>query len=108
MDIKSLLGKKIKYYRTLRGFTQEQFSEMLNISQRTLSGIECGENFLTSKTLEKIFEVLSISPDELFKLEHLKSPKELVAELLSDIKMIEKDEEKLRYIYKIVKSIIND
>ncbi len=106
MDIKKLLGKKIKQYRILRGFSQEKLSEMLGISQRTLSGIECGNNFLTSHTMNKILEVLKIGPDELFKIEHLKSSKELVNDINKLIKTIENDEEKLQLIYKIIKDII--
>ena len=108
MDIKSLLGKKIKQYRLQRGYSQEKLSEMLNISQRTLSGIECGNNFLTSQTLEKILEILKISPDELFFVEHLKDENDLVAELLQDIKNLKNDPEKLKIAYKIIKSIIRD
>ena len=108
MDIKSLLGKKIKQYRLQRGYSQEKLSEMLNISQRTLSGIECGNNFLTSQTLEKILEILKISPDELFFVEHLKDEDDLVAELLQDIKNLKNDPEKLKIAYKIIKSIIRD
>ena len=108
MDIKSLLGKKIKQYRLQRGYSQEKLSEMLNISQRTLSGIECGNNFLTSQTLEKILEILKISPDELFFVEHLKDEDDLVAELLQDIKNLKNNPEKLKIAYKIIKSIIRD
>ncbi len=108
MDLKKLLGKKVKQYRILRGLSQEKFSEMLNISQRTLSGIECGNNFLTAQTLEKIMEVLKISPDDLFHVEYLKEPKELINELTSTIKTLENDEEKLRLVYKIIQSIVKD
>lgn len=108
MDIKRLLGRKIRQYRILKGFSQEKFAELLNISQRTLSGIECGNNFLSSNTLNKIFEVLEISPDDLFYLEYLKSKEELISELMSDINKLQDDEEKLRIVYKVVKSIIRD
>ncbi len=108
MDIKRLLGKKIKQYRILRNYTQEQLAEKLNISQRTLSGIECGANFLTAQTLNKIFEVLEITPDDLFYLNYLKPNKELVNELISDIKMQVNDTDKLHTIYKVVKAIIKD
>lgn len=108
MDIKRLLGKKIKQYRILRNYTQEQLAEKLNISQRTLSGIECGANFLTAQTLNKIFEVLEITPDDLFYLNYLKPNKELVNELISDIKMQINDTDKLHTIYKVVKAIIKD
>ncbi len=108
MDIKRLLGKKIKQYRILRNYTQEQLAEKLNISQRTLSGIECGTNFLTAQTLNKIFEVLEITPDDLFYLNYLKPNKELVNELIGDIKMQINDTNKLHTIYKVVKAIIKD
>ncbi len=108
MDLKKLLGKKVKQYRILRGLSQEKFSEMLNISQRTLSGIECGNNFLTAQTLEKIMEILKISPDDFFHIEYLKEPKELINELITEIKVLENNEEKLRLIYKIVQAIIKN
>lgn len=108
MDIKSLLGRKIKQYRILRGYSQERLAELLNISQRTLSGIECGANFLTSQTLDKILEVLKISPDELFYVEYLKDDEDLVLELISDIKNLKNSPEKLKIAYKIIKSIIKD
>lgn len=108
MEIKKLLGKKIKQYRILRGFSQEKLAELLNISQRTLSGIECGNNFLTSQTMDKILEVLQISPSELFYVEYLKSSKEMVKELIQDIKSLENDEEKLKITYKVLKAILKD
>ena len=92
----------------MRNYTQEQLAEKLNISQRTLSGIECGANFLTAQTLNKIFEVLEITPDDLFYLNYLKPNKELVNELISDIKMQINDTDKLHTIYKVVKAIIKD
>lgn len=106
MDIKRLLGKRIKQYRILKGYSQEKFAELLNISQRILSGIECGSNFLSAQTLDKILEVLNIVPDDLFYLEYLKPNKELVAELVSDIKALEFEEEKLQTVYKVVKALI--
>ena len=106
MDIKKLLGKKIKQYRILRGYSQEKLVELLNISQRTLSGIECGNNFLTSQTMDKILEVLKISPDEIFYVEYLKSPKEKINELVEEIKKLEQDEQTLQIVYKVVKVIL--
>lgn len=108
MDIKRLLGKKIKQYRILRGLSQEKLAELLNVSQRTLSGIECGTNFLTSNTLDKIFEVLEISPDDLFYMEYLKSNDKLVDELISDIKNLQANTEKLQTVYKVVKALLKD
>lgn len=108
MNVKRLLGRKIKQYRILKGFTQEELAEKLNISQRTLSGIECGTNFLSSNTLEKILEVFDISLEEMFYFNYLKSNKEIVNELINDIKAYADDTQKLQTIYKVVKAIIRD
>ena len=54
MGIKKELGIKIKRMRINRGLTQEQLAEMVDVSQRTMSGIEIGENFVTAETLDKI------------------------------------------------------
>ena len=102
MNVKRLLGRKIKQYRVLKGLTQEELAEKLNISQRTLSGIECGTNFLSSNTLEKILEVFDISLEEMFYFNYLKSNKEIVNELINDIKAYADDTQKLQTIYKVV------
>ena len=108
MSIKKMLGKKIKNMRVKKGFTQEKLAELIGVSQRTLSGIEIGENFLTAETLEKIIKVLGTSLDEMFKVEHLKSTDELVKEIIFDIRSISGDEKKLQTVYKVLKALIND
>ena len=72
MGIKEELGKKIKRMRINRGLTQEQLAEAVDVSQRTLSGIEIGENFVTAETLDKIIKALNTTSDELFATYHLK------------------------------------
>ena len=100
MGIKELLGKRIKEIRKERGLTQEEFAERINISQRTLSGIEVGKNFLTSQTFDKILEVFEIQPDEIFKVKSLRPIEELRKELVENIKTM--SEEKIRLAYSIL------
>lgn len=107
MTIKKLLGKKIKNLRVKRGLTQEKLAEMVGISQRSLSGIEIGENFLTAETLDKILNCLKISIEDLFTVEHLKPANDLTEELLDEIAAL-KDEEKIKTIYRVVKAILKD
>ena len=52
MGIKQELGKKIKRIRLEKGYTQDKLSEMIDISQKALSSIELGENFVTAETLK--------------------------------------------------------
>ena len=85
MGIKEELGKKIKRMRINRGLTQEQLAEAVDVSQRTLSGIEIGENFVTSETLDKIIKALNTSSEELFATSHLKEEDEILKEIEQNI-----------------------
>ena len=73
MCIKKYIGKRIKEIRKNKHLSQEQLSEMLDISQNALSYIETGENFFSAETLEKLINCLEIEPYELFKFDHLQS-----------------------------------
>ena len=61
MGIKKELGKKIKRMRIEKGYTQEQLSELIDISQKALSSIETGENFVKAETLDKILKTFDIT-----------------------------------------------
>ncbi len=103
LNIKKQLGQHIKKLRQERGYSQEQFAEKLGIATRTLCGIEIGKNFFTSSTLEKILEVLEITPQDLFRVNHYQPREDLEKEIFEVVKGI-KDREKIEIIYKIVKS----
>ena len=103
LDIKKQIGTRIKQLRQAQGFSQEQFAEKLGIATRTLCGIEVGKNFFTADTLEKILTVLDITPQDLFKINHLKPQEDLVDEIITTVKNIS-DREKIETIYKIIKS----
>lgn len=105
MGIKEEFGKKIKRMRINRGLTQEELAEAVNVSQRTLSGIEIGENFVTSDTFDKLVKALNTTPEELFATNHLKEHSELLKEIQEDIRYISKDNQKLETLYHIVKSL---
>ena len=108
MGIKEELGKKIKRMRINRGLTQEQLSEAVDISQRTLSGIEIGENFVTAETLDKLVKALNTTTEELFATNHLRTKDELVEEIVSNIKVISENPEKLDVLYNVTMSLIKE
>ena len=105
MGIKQELGLKIKRMRINRGLTQEQLAEKVDVSQRTMSGIEIGENFVTAETLDKIINALNTTTEELFATEHLKDSEFLIQEILNYIKLISQNPQKLETLYNIVKSL---
>lgn len=108
MGIKDELGKKIKRMRLNRGLTQEQLAEAVDVSQRTLSGIEIGENFVTAETLDKIIKALNTTSEELFSTNHLKEERELISEIENNIKTISKNPTKLDILYNVTKSLIKE
>lgn len=102
MNIKKCIGKWIKEIRKNKHLSQEQLSEMLDISQNAMSYIETGENFFSAETLEKLINCLEIEPYELFKFDHLQSQDNLLDEI---IKMLEENPDKIQDIYKITKAL---
>lgn len=62
-----IVGLNIAYYRKLRGLTQLQLAELVNVSRTHISNIEA-PNMPTSISLEKLFDiadVLNIPPSYL-------------------------------------------
>lgn len=105
MGVKQQLGQKIRRIRILRGLTQEQLSEMIDISQRTLSGIENGDNFVTAETLDKFVKALNVSIEELFYIDHLRAPEDLYKDIIRGVILLKDKPQKLEFLYKIVQSL---
>lgn len=57
----------IKKYRKLRGYTQEELAEILNISTRQIQRIEKNESVPSIKLLNKIIKKLKISDKDVIK-----------------------------------------
>ena len=65
-------GIRIKYFRLLRGMTQETLSDKIAMSTRYVSDIENGKVNVTLKTIHKIAESLAIEEWELLKFHDCK------------------------------------
>ncbi len=65
-SVPQLFGGNVRKYRKQAGLTQEQLSERLDITQKHLSIIETGTQFASAALIEKIADVLQVSPAELF------------------------------------------
>ena len=103
VDIKHLLGKRIRELRIQRGYTQEYLSEQIGIGQRNLSKIECGNNFITAETLSKILYALKVEPQELFNFDRHKEDNILKSELLKAINNNNIDIKLLYQFYQAIK-----
>lgn len=108
MNIKKELGEKIRRLRKLRGLTQEELAEMIDISSRNLSNIEQGISFAKAETLEKIISSLNTSTEELFATNHLKSNVELLEKINRYIETAQNDNKQLEIIYRVLRALMEE
>jgi transcriptional regulator with XRE-family HTH domain len=66
-ELRSILGKNIKFFRLRRQFSQAGLAEKANISITFLSNIERGNNYPQAGTLCSLANVLGVEVWELFK-----------------------------------------
>lgn len=66
MSLKQIFGNNLHSYRKLRGLSQEQLSERLDISVKHLSTMETGKVFASAELIEKIAQELDVSISALF------------------------------------------
>lgn len=101
---KELLGARIKELRRLRGLSQEQLSERVDIDPKHLSRIEVGSSYPSLDTLEKIAKALNVEIKDLFEYMHEVKGKELFGNIVNLLK--EANEEKLQLTLKIIRAIV--
>ena len=64
--MEKIIGKRVQELRKKKGVTQEQLSEILEISPHYLSALERGIYNIKLETLVKIMNYLDCSADEVF------------------------------------------
>ena len=97
-DIKKQLGQRIKYFRKLKGLSQDDLAEKLELSTRSLGNVETGRYFMSLTNIEKLIEVLDIEPYELFVFDK-NAPKNIVFDDV--IKKLEKYKNNSKSLYAI-------
>ena len=104
MDIKVMIGARIKELRNKKGFTQEQLAENIGINPKYLSGIERGKENPTLDMLIKLSGALTADLGELFRVVEIEDPGKRMALIKSLLD--EADEDQIKLAYKIMTSII--
>ena len=64
--MEKIIGKRIQEFRKKKGMTQDELSEILEITPHYLSALERGIYNIKLETLVKILNTLDISADEIF------------------------------------------
>ncbi len=104
--IQQQLGQRIKEFRKIKGYSQEKFAEKIDIATNTLSSIETGNAFMTAPTLEKIIEVLNVTPKDLFSFDEDLDNEDMYASILKNLEFIKNDKERLKIFYNFAKSLV--
>lgn len=60
------LGKNIKKYRQLAGFTQDELAEKINVHQTYIGKIETGKSSPSVKLLFKLSRALKVKLSDIF------------------------------------------
>ena len=85
-ELKDILGKNIKFFRSQKHLSQADLAEKAGISITFLSNIERGNNFPLAGTLCSLAKTLKVEVFELFKGNLVPSDsKEVVSQLSKDI-----------------------
>ena len=87
--IRSVIAKNVKKYRKLNNLTQEALAEAAEVSNTYIANIECGQTWISDKTLEKIASALRIDEYLLFIPEETDS---------ANLKAIEKRQKLIEYL----------
>lgn len=61
------IGLKVRYYRSLRGYTQQRLSLLAGISRSRISDLECGKGAFNIETLLLIAAALDVDLKSLLK-----------------------------------------
>ena len=104
MDIKILIGNRIKELRKRQGLSQEQLSEKAEITPNYLSRIERGTENPTLDMFIRLADALGVEIWEMFDFGHDVGRKDL--KLLLNKIAGEANEEQLRLAVKVLRAII--
>ncbi|AIX08017.1 MULTISPECIES: helix-turn-helix domain-containing protein [Bacillus] len=69
------VGHKIRDLRKAKGWTQENFAEKSGFQSSYIAGVERGERNITLDTLDRLLEVLEITPSMFFFTENIQLAK---------------------------------
>jgi len=104
MDVRKLIGQRIKEYRLKKDLTQSQLSEIIGIDAKYMSNIERGRNMPNPNILSNLAEAFGVEIKDLFEYYHLQEPKDLKIDIKNMVDNL--DENQLRQTYKYLRAFV--
>lgn len=102
-SFKKKFGQRVKELRKMRGLTQEQIAEIVNIEPPNISKMENGLHFPQPENIEKLSKALNVDIKDLFDFSHIIQDVNLISNITKELKNLSSKE--LRYIFKTIQDI---
>ena len=100
------MGYKIKLARLEKGLTQEQLSEMLDMSNNYISNIERNHSIPSLETFVKICNALEVTPDKILIDSIFISQEYIKEDIALKLKQCSTDE--MKFILKFIDLILTE
>lgn len=66
MDIKQLVGKRVKELRNKIGISQEELADNAQLDRTYITSVECGKRNISIVNIEKLAKALNVTLAEFF------------------------------------------
>lgn len=66
MDIRLVVGKRVKDLRNKIGISQEELAEIAGLNRTYITSVECGKRNISIVNIEKLAKALNVSLAEFF------------------------------------------
>lgn len=105
---KRIFGENLKQARKRRGYTQEKFAELIDISVSALSRIENGKFAPHEDTVSKILEVLGIKLYLLYLDNNDIDVESMYPDFIKRIELLKDDKSRFKQVYDLVVELTLD
>ncbi len=68
MDIKLLVGKRVRELRNSIGISQEELADLAGLDRTYITSVECGKRNISIVNIEKLAKALKVSLSEFFNI----------------------------------------
>ncbi len=66
MNIKILVGKRVKELRNKLGISQEELADIVELDRTYITSVECGKRNISIVNIEKLAKALNVSLSKFF------------------------------------------
>ena len=106
MDIKKLIGSRIKNLRRTRGYSQERLAEVIEINPKYLSSVERGQENPTLDLFIRLSQGLKVGMHEIFQIDQEGAGPKLLRKRLKGL-VEEVEGEELARVIRILESLVH-